>query len=294
VPVGVVLLALGARVLSRDRGERDRRFDIPGTLTLAAAVLLLVVPLVFGHDEGWPMWCWTCLGASVLAFGGFALVERAVERRGGDAMVPGAVITAPGLRLALSAFVIALMTYGGYLFACTLHMQTGLGYTPLRAGLLFAPAALAFGAVNIGWRYVPSRWHRPAIPGGMIVAAGSYVGLAVAQHTGEAIGAVSVVVFALLGIGLGSAFSPLLHAVLSHVPIANATDASGVVATCQQLAFAIGVAVFGSVYLSLAAHGHSTIARDSGHGIGVTLLLLAVAALVGAILGLLLTRRQAR
>jgi hypothetical protein len=105
---------------------------------------------------------------------------------------------------------------------------------------------------------------------------------------------VSVVVFALLGIGLGSAFSPLLHAVLSHVPMSNATDASGVVATCQQLAFAIGVAVFGSVYLSLAAHGHSTIARDSGHGIGVTLLLLAVAALVGAILGLLLTRRQAR
>lgn len=264
VPVGVVLLVLGARFLPRDRGEHNRRFDAPGTLVLAAAVLLLIIPLVFGHDEGWPAWCWLCLVASAVAFGGFALVERGVERRGGNAMVPSAVLAAPGLRLALASLSLGMMTYAGYLFACTLHMQSGLGYTPLRAGLLFAPAAVGFGAVNVGWRYVPARFHGPAIPAGLVVAAGSYAALAAIQHDGGAVGTASTALFLVLGVGLGSAFSPLLAAALAHVPVTNAADASGVVATCQQLSMATGIALFGSVYLSLAAHRHGTPAQSWG------------------------------
>lgn len=41
-----------------------------------AAVLALVVPLVLGHEEGWPAWCWASLATGVVLFAIFAAVER--------------------------------------------------------------------------------------------------------------------------------------------------------------------------------------------------------------------------
>src|SRR5258705_217718 len=83
VPIGLVLLAASFRLLPIDRPERARPLDLAGLLSLAAAVLLLVVPLVLGHEEGWPAWTIVSIVASVVAIGAFALIERSVERRGG-------------------------------------------------------------------------------------------------------------------------------------------------------------------------------------------------------------------
>ena len=49
VPIGVVLLVAGARQLPAGRAEAGRGLDLPGLLTLALAVLALVVPLVLGQ-----------------------------------------------------------------------------------------------------------------------------------------------------------------------------------------------------------------------------------------------------
>src|SRR6266545_3617017 len=54
VPVGLVLLVAGVWVLPRDTPVTARRLDPAGLLALAATVLALVVPLMFGHQEGWP------------------------------------------------------------------------------------------------------------------------------------------------------------------------------------------------------------------------------------------------
>ena len=47
------------------------RLDLPGVGLLTAAMALLVTPLAFGREQGWPAWTWACLGASVVAFAGF-------------------------------------------------------------------------------------------------------------------------------------------------------------------------------------------------------------------------------
>ncbi|HVU92437.1 MAG TPA: MFS transporter, partial [Jatrophihabitans sp.] len=55
VPIGVALSLLAVRDLPADRGQRNRGLDPAGVVTLSAAVLLLVVPLVLGHEEHWPV-----------------------------------------------------------------------------------------------------------------------------------------------------------------------------------------------------------------------------------------------
>lgn len=85
VPVGVVLLFLGRRVLPRDAGaepERARAFDVPGLVLLASAVSLLTVPLVLGQEEGWPLWSWLSLIAAAVLFASFCVYESRLARRG--------------------------------------------------------------------------------------------------------------------------------------------------------------------------------------------------------------------
>jgi hypothetical protein len=52
------------------------------------------------------------------------------------------------------------------------------------------------------------------------------------------------------GIGLGNA--PTMTSALMKVPVADASDASGLLATNAQLAQVVGIATLGTVYLSLA------------------------------------------
>jgi MFS family permease len=75
VPIGAVLTVLAGRHLPLRGGQVRRRLDPLGVVTSSAAVLALVVPLVLGHEEGWPAWGWAAMAASVLLFGVFAAVN---------------------------------------------------------------------------------------------------------------------------------------------------------------------------------------------------------------------------
>ena len=68
-------------------------------------------------------------------------------------------------------------------------------------------------------------------------------------HLGVAVLAVPVTV---IGIGQGLVMSPLFGVVLSDVPVTRAGTASGTLGTAQQTALALGVALLGSLFLSLS------------------------------------------
>ncbi|HEY3631445.1 MAG TPA: MFS transporter [Jatrophihabitantaceae bacterium] len=290
VPIGLALLVWGRRHLPADRGEPTRKLDPAGVVLLSAAVLLLVVPLVLGHEEHWPTWGWVSLGASVVLFGAFVLVERAVAARGGSPLVSGRVLRAPGLIAGGGALFIALINYAGYLFSTALHLQSGLGESPARAGLVFAPAAVGFAITGLTWRMLPARWHARNMPLGLVLAAVCYLLLAVILRGGGRGGVALEIDLLVLGLALGLAFSPMLTVALTHVPLADAADASGVLVTLFQLGQVVGVATLGTLYLTLV-HGPGV--HASAHAIAVTNLALSGCALVAAAFALALVRTKA-
>lgn len=148
-----------------------------------------------------------------------------------------------------------MAAYGGFLFTLSLHLQAGLGDSALWAGLTFAPSAAAFGFCGYFWRRLPGGWHHRLTPAGLVVAAAAEILLAVDLRGGTRGGLALPVILLVLGAALGTGYSPLVTHALARVPAGSAADASGLLTTVLQLGQVAGVAVFGSVFLSLAGPG---------------------------------------
>ncbi|GAA2826607.1 MFS transporter [Kitasatospora sp. CM 4170] len=291
VPIGLALLAAGARLLPNLPGDRSRGFDVPGLVVLGAALGLLVVPLVLGHELGWPAWGWAMLAASAALFALFVVVERRIARRGGQPLISGRVLRAPSLRPAALAIFMIMAAFAGFLFAFALHQQAGLGHEALRAGLCSAPVALGFGLSSLHWHRLPARLHGvlPVIAAALL--APGYLLLGVLLGDGADIGAQALAVTAVLGLIAGCAYSPLFARALGGVDPADAADASGVMVTVVQLGQVVGVAVLGSVFLGGADLPAS--AGESGHALLVTTAVIAAAVAVAAVAAAR-TRRTAK
>jgi MFS family permease len=291
VPIGIVLLVAGARWLPAGRGDAGRGLDVPGLLLLTPAVLALVIPLVLGQPEHWPAWGWVCLAGSVVLIGGFAAAERRLEARGGSPLVPGRVLSLPGVRTGIVALFTVMTVFGGMFFVLALHLQGGLGDSPLRAGLTFVPSAASFAVVSLNWQRLPE-WFRPWLPiGGFAGIAAGLAILADALRTGGTGGFWIYLALALIGMSMASAFSPLMTSVLMRVPVSDAADATGVVVTVNQLALVTGVATFGALYLNLAgplpASADGAFRLLSAHAEFLTCLALASFAIVGGVVATL-------
>jgi len=201
------------------------------------------------------------------------------------------VLRAPGLAAGLACMALAMTAYGGFLFSLALHLQAGLGDSALRAGLTFAPAAAAFGLCGFYWRKLPQRIHHALTPAGFLVAAAAHLGLAADLRSGTQSGLQLQIVLLAFGAGLGLGYSPLVTNALVNVPLSEAADASGLLTTTTQLSQVIGVATFGSQFLTLAAHAPP---HASAHAIAATMTWLAPLLAVGAVAGLSLARTVVR
>jgi hypothetical protein len=287
VPIGAAVIAAGVRYLPREDAREGRRVDVAGVLTLSAAVLLAVVPLVLGRTEGWPAWTWLSLAASVPAFAGFVAAERRVRTRGGtplvslDAMAPRAVSSG---MLAVAA---ATSTYYGLLFTLALYLQQGLGRSALVSGLTLVSWVVAFGAAGQVVRRLPPRSGRLAAPAGCLLLAGAYIALSASLFAGRHAEALFVVLLGAGGLGLGTQFSALIVHLTDAVSEGHAHDISGVTTTTTTIAGAIGIAAFGTAYLSLASTGSAT------HAFAVVTAGFAVIAVLAVLLAHGATRNAA-
>jgi EmrB/QacA subfamily drug resistance transporter len=280
IPIGVALALLVPRYVAQtsdDVGTSHRKLDLQGLAVLTTSVVLVVLPLVLGHQEGWPAWTWASLVVGAVGLVGFVRVERRVAANGGHPLLNFDVLQARGMPAALVALAVGMVGYGGFLFSLALHLQDGLGDSALRAGGTLLPAVGVFGLIGMYWRRLPPRLHHLLPIVGYVVAALGYVVLADYLRAGRA-GVPIYLLLAVVGAGLGLAFSPILTLAMVNVQPHVASDASGLLTTTMQLSQVVGVAVFGSVFLSVAAHHH---AHASAHAAATTFAFLAALTALG-------------
>ena len=126
----------------RIRESRDpnaTRIDWLGLVTFSSALVMLVLALLRGNDEGWgsPLIIGLFAGAAVM-LSAFIVIERRVP----EPMLPLELFRRrafTGVQLAAAAVSASLFALFLYL---TLYLQNYLGYSPLQAGLRYLPITL--------------------------------------------------------------------------------------------------------------------------------------------------------
>ena len=275
VPVGILLAVLVPRLVPADQPTAARRLDLTGLAMSTCAVLLLVLPMVIGHELGWPRWTFVCFALGIV----LAVVFVRFERRVADPLLNLDVLRARGLGAGIATLACTLLALAGFMFSFTLHLQNGLHESALRSALTWLPFAVTFGLVGFFWRSLPGRLHYLVVPAGLALCMLGYIGIGLTQT-----GAGSLVwpALVLAGAGMGLSASPLVTQSLVHVPLSRAADASGILTTTIQLSQVGGVAIFGTLYLS-------------GGSLTTTSWFVALTAAIGIVAGSFLARnvRQA-
>lgn len=296
VPIGLVTIALAARFVPETRAPQARALDRPGAAVLTLALSLLVVPLIEGRQYGWPLWAWLSLAASVPAFVAFVLVERWVERRGGSPLLSLRLLREPPFRVGLA---LVLVTYAGinsFFLVLSLVLQNGLGLSPLSAGLVYTPEAIAFSTASILiGRYGQRLGARALQIGGTLLAGGYGATVLVAAIAGPHLTAAEIIpTIVVQGVGGGMLLTPLLNSVLARVDPHEMGMASGVLSTTQQVGGALGVAIVGVLFfgrLGSVTHGHT---GSFAHALAVAVTFNFAAAALGTLLAILLPRVSPR
>ncbi|GAA2055210.1 MFS transporter [Catenulispora yoronensis] len=294
VPIGVVLWVVAARTLPSVRPPSTgagNKVDLAGVLTLSPTILALVVPLVLGHDEHWPVWGWVLLVGSVPLLALFLAVERRVAARGASPILPGRVLRRPGIKPSLILIFLVMVVYAGNLFATAIHLQGALGFSALRTGLAFAPCAASFGLVSFYWRKIPAHLVRRLALVGLLIGAVAMAAQIPMFKDGGYGGGWFYVDQLVLGFGIGLGNAPTMTLALLNVPVTDAADASGTLATTAQLAQVVGIATLGTLYLSVAP---GKALHSAGHAMAALSVAAMAVTLVAAVFAHYLYRLDRR
>jgi MFS family permease len=288
VPIGILLLVMAGRFLPVDQGQRSQQLDLAGVVTLLIALLLLVVPLVLGRDEGWSTWIWVCLVASIPAFAVFVALERRLAARGGYPVLNLHLLTRPNISWGFVTVAAANSTYFAILFVLALYLQQGLGQSPTSSGLTLVPWVAAFGIAGLIVGRLPARARLLAAPVGAFILAMSYIGIGISLLAGITTGALLVTLLGIGGLCFGIEFTAMVAHLTNSVSSHEAADMSGLLNTIFRIANVIGVVAFGTAYLSLAPHPDQ---QTAIRAFTIIMLALAATALLTAITAYLSIRR---
>jgi EmrB/QacA subfamily drug resistance transporter len=278
VPIGVALVVVGARTLPFTKAPERRRLDLIGGVLASAALLMILLPLLLGRDQGWPAWTFVSMvaGVAVAIIAGFYF--RALSRRGGSPLVDPQIVSDGSFTVALASLFASTAAWGGFLIAFTLYLQVGLGYSALHSGLAFIPYGVGFAVTSLTFGQLPGRVRAQMPVSGLVLAAASYAVLGLVDRAGWH-PVSSAVLLALAGGGYGLGFSPVMMSAVARVPVERARDASGILTTAIQVSYAVGLTALGSLFLSRAgAH----VPNASGRAFMTVAIVLAGLALAGA------------
>ena len=264
VPIGVVAVIAAIRLLPESRAPKATRLDVPGALLSALALLLLILPLTEGRERGWPWWLIAMLVASVPTGVAFVLVERRRTLNDDSPLVDLRILDLRGPRIGMPLSAVFFAGIPAFFFSFSLYLQVGEGFTALRSGLTTIPFAFASAVLSSRSPALARRLGRTVLLVGCLLMA---AGMAVALLTVVLVGAGPhpwqfIPAFVLAGAGLGCFAAPSTSVILDGVPPRSAGQASGLLATSQQVGGAVGVALVGIVFFGVLSSSAASAARD--------------------------------
>ncbi len=259
VPVGIAGTIWSYRSLHDDGVRRRGRLDLPGNLTFAVGVSVLLAGITYGiQPYGGRTMGWTnpWVLAGLLGGAGLLAVFAVIETRVAEPMFHLSLFRIRAFGLGNLAGLLASMGRGGLQFMLIIWLQGvwlplhGFDYasTPLWAGIYLLPLSVGFllaGPVS-GW--LSDRFGaRPFAVGGLVLVALTFGALALLPVDFPYW--LFALVIGLNGVGSGLFSSPNATAIMNSVPAHQRGAASGMRGTFFNSGSALSIGIFFSLMI---------------------------------------------
>ncbi|MGW1605894.1 MFS transporter, partial [Streptomyces eurythermus] len=233
VPIGVLAVLLGRRLLPRTPRSGRGRVDLPGVLLLGLGVLALMCPLVLAESGGIErLWWLFPAGAALLAV--FTRWQRRLVARGAQPLLdPRLFTTVRGYAIGAGIGTLYFVGFSGVWLVFALFYQRGLDFSPLRSGLAVTPFALGSASAAVVSGRLVERYGRLLTVCGLAGVIAGLGGTALLLRLAPLDLApwVAAPVLFLGGVGGGFVVSPNITMTLRDVPVRMAGAAGGALQT---------------------------------------------------------------
>jgi EmrB/QacA subfamily drug resistance transporter len=265
VPVGLLAALVAPRLVAADRPvAQGEGFDLPGAVTVTAALISLVYGVVEAPQYGWT----SARTAGFLAAAAVLLVTFiAIELRATHPLVRLGIFRTRNLAVADAAGMLSGAGMFAMFFFMSLYMQIVLHYSALEAGVRYLPLAVTISiSAGITSQLVTRFGYKYVMVAGMTLVG---AGLLLLTRIGAADSYGTDVLPAMLvfSLGMGMTFVPLQIASVTGARPAEIGLASGLINACVQIGGAIGLAVLSTVatteFNGVMAVSHSTAAYST-------------------------------
>jgi EmrB/QacA subfamily drug resistance transporter len=261
VIVGALILIGVRRAAESFDEEASHHIDVTG---IALSVLGLGA-LTLAFNEAPTPWAFTSASfvlvvvAGVLMLAGFTLLERRLR----NPLIDLAMFARRNVSGSSVVIFVLNFAFGAVLFFLPLFLEEQLGYGALKAGLLLLPlSAPLMIAMPLGGRLFERFGPVLPIVAGMVLAGLAMLLLGnVSPSTGYA---ELWPPLALLGLGVGTALTPLNLAALNAMPVRNHGTVAAILAMLAGLGGTFGVALSGAVFEQFQTRDTVSAVADRG------------------------------
>ncbi|KJS60273.1 MFS transporter [Streptomyces rubellomurinus] len=250
VPIGAAALLVTYLKLAESRDPNATRIDWAGVVAFSTGLFLLVLALVRGNAEGWGSGLIVGLfaGAAVL-LAVFVLIERRVP----EPMLPLGLFRRQAFTgVQLAAFAVSSSLFALFLYL-TLYLQNYLGLSPFAAGVRYLPiTVLSFFVAPVAGVLLSRVPARLMLCVGLVAVGAGMLLMGDVQPEDSWTGL--LVGFLVGGAGVGLINPVIADVAVSVVPKERSGMAAGINDTFRQVGIAVGIAVWGAIFVGRGTH----------------------------------------
>ncbi|ORI13628.1 MFS transporter [Rhodococcus sp. 1168] len=299
LPIGIVGLVAAALLLP---GRSENRtvaaktgIDWIGLILITAGLVALLVPLIEGQDQGWPVWTYVSIVAGVVLIAVFAAWEVFYTKRRDNPLVPPKLFAHPAFTGGTILALVYFASFTSIFFTISLLWQSGLGNSALSSGIVMLPFAIGSIIAASQSNRLTQRLGRTVLLIGTSFVAISLIWMWLILATTDAADLTNwklLLPMLIGGLGNGAFIAPNAQFIVATVDRADAGAASGVIATMQRIGSAVGIAIIGSVLFgNLDITGPDTVASGFMHGASIAMSVSAAFGVVALLLVFALPKR---
>ncbi|MDT3426725.1 EmrB/QacA subfamily drug resistance transporter [Paenibacillus forsythiae] len=237
VPIGLIAVALGWKVLPKDLIRVKAKVDIPGSVLFACFIIALFAGLLLGQQHGYSnTGIIIALCAAVLAFAAFIRVEL----RRPEPLLQLKLFKNPLFSLSILCGFLVFSANFCFSIIATFYTQSMLGLSPSSAGFLLMLFPISMVVIAPLSGALSDKIGSESLTfAGLVVMVIAQFGLA-QLHDGTPVGLVGVWI-GMLGIGSGLFQSPNNSLIMSTVPRTQLGSAGSVNSLVRNIGMVVGI-----------------------------------------------------